>query len=132
MTELVKNDNLKLQMSSAVPITQIYSDQHLLKAMKLSTILMINLRLLLDASKCYFWLSILTWHKADWHHVLSMLDCPCKAMHPTPHPPTGYLANGTCCLAYFSLLFGNGVYQWNTNLRTTYKHTISNKTSVPQ
>ena len=43
--------------------------------------------------------------------------CPCLTasakqwtMHPVPHPLTGYLANSTCCLAYFSLLLGKGAY----------------------
>ena len=31
-------------------------------------------------------------------------------MHPVTHPPTGYSAKSTNCLAYFSLLFSNGAY----------------------
>ena len=34
--------------------------------------------LLPDASKCYFWLAIRAWHEAEWCHILTMLDCPCK------------------------------------------------------
>ena len=37
--------------------------------------------LLPDASKCYFWLWICTWRKAEWCHILTMLDFPCKAMN---------------------------------------------------
>ena len=44
-------------------------------------------------------------------------------MHPVPHPPTGYLAKGTKCLAYFSLLYGNGAYQWNTKVLEINKQT---------
>ena len=57
--------------------------------------------------------------------------CPCltarakqSTMHPVPQTQTGYLANSTCCLVYFPLLFGN------TNLKKKNKPTVSKKISV--
>ena len=52
--------------------------------------------LLHDTSKCYFWLELHAWHKAEWHYIFLCLNAHAKQwiMHPVPHPPiqgrTGY------------------------------------------
>ena len=100
------------------------------------------LLLLPDASKCYFWLLICTWNKAEWHHIFTMHDCPWTAMNHAPSASFSnilpYLQHLLFSLFLFAVWQGSLSHETQTwkkqTDRLSYKkisiNTIANKWSV--